>query len=355
MLKEIRKQFKNYNALFISNPTNVYYLTGFTGSRGLILITQRKAYFFTDFRYLEYAQKIIPKDFEVVQIDKKWKKDWPALLKKFRIKELGVEESYLTVSQYDGLKKISPGVRFKKTENVIEKIREIKTDWELAMLKKSQRINELVLDEVLNYLKEGRTEAEVEWFIIKAQRDLGAEDSSFDPIVAFGSHSSIPHHQNTNRKLKKGHVVLIDMGVKYKSYCSDMTRTFFTAKPSAKEAEVYQTVLDAQNVAIAELKHGTTVKKVVEAAMKPIKENGYEKNFQHALGHGVGLDIHELPSLGVEEPYKLKANMITTIEPGIYLPKNFGVRIEDMLIISRTGAQNITKAPKELKDVIIKI
>ncbi|MFC1599754.1 M24 family metallopeptidase [Patescibacteria group bacterium] len=355
MLKQIRKHFKNFNALFISDPLNVYYLTGFTGSRGLILITKRKAYFFTDFRYLEYAKKIVPDDFEVVQIDKKWKEDWPKILKKFRVKDLGFEENYLTVNQYAGLKKISKGVRFKKAGNIVEQIREIKQGYEIARLRKSQRINEQVLDEALNFLKVGRTESEVEWFIIKAQRELGAEDSSFDPIVAFGSNSAIPHHQNTNRKLKKGHVVLLDMGVKYKHYCSDMTRTFFTAKPTTRQAEIYETVLASQQAAIDSLKHNITVASVVKSAMAPIKEKNLEEYFQHALGHGAGLNIHELPNLGITTPYKLKENMITTIEPGIYLPKNFGVRIEDMLIISRTGAQNITKAPKQLKDVIIKI
>lgn len=354
-LVSIRKHFKNYNALFISDPLNVYYLTGFTGSRGLILITKRNAYFFTDFRYLEYAQKIVPEEFEVVQIDKKWKEDWPKILKKFRVNNLGFEEGFLTVSQYEGLNKISPGVRLKKTGNIIEKVREIKDAKEISYLRKSQYINEQVLDEVLNYLKEGRTEQEVEWFIIKAQRELGAQDYSFDPIVAFGSHSSIPHHQNTNRKLKKGHTVLIDMGVKYKHYCSDMTRTFFTAKPTDKQVEVYETVLAAQENAINALKHNAYVSNVVAAAMKPIIEKDYEENFQHALGHGVGLNIHELPNLGIEKPYRLKENMITTIEPGIYLPKNFGVRIEDMLIITRTGAQNLTRAPKQLNDIIIKV
>ncbi|MFC1647603.1 M24 family metallopeptidase [Patescibacteria group bacterium] len=355
MLNKIRKQFKNYNALFISSPTNVFYLTGFTGSKGLILITKRKSYFFTDFRYLEFAQKIVPKEFEVMQIDKKWKKDWPKLLKKYKIKTLGFEENFLTVNQYVGLKKISKGVKFKKSGSPIEKIREIKSDKELAMIKKSQRINEKVLQETIKFLKSNRTELEVEWFILRKIHELTGEEPSFDPIVAFGSNSSIPHHQNTNRKLKKGHVVLLDMGVKYKKYCSDMTRTFFTAKPTAKQAHVYETTLKAQKAAIAQLRDNVSVKKIVDAAMKPIKQAGYEKNFQHALGHGVGLDIHELPSLGVEKPYKLKTNMITTIEPGIYLLKNFGVRIEDMVIISGTGAQNITKAPKELKDVIIKI
>ncbi len=355
MLKQIRKHFKNFNALFISDPLNVYYLTGFTGSRGMILITKRKAYFFTDFRYLEYAKKIVPPDFEVMQIDKKWKQDWPKILKKFRVKDLGFEENYLTVNQYAGLKKISKGVRFKKAGNIVEQIREIKQGYEIARMRKSQRINEQVLDEVLNYLKVGRTETEVEWFIIKAQRELGAEDSSFDPIVAFGSNSAIPHHQNTNRKLKKGHTILIDMGVKYKHYCSDMTRTFFTSKPTTRQAKVYETVLASQQAAIDALKHNATVANVVKAAMKPIKEKNMEEYFQHALGHGSGLNIHELPNLGIEKPYKLKENMITTIEPGIYLPKNFGVRIEDMLIISRTGAKNITNAPKQLKDIIIKI
>jgi len=355
MLKQIRKHFKNYNALFISSPTNVFYLTGFTGSRGMVLITKRKSYFFTDFRYLEYAKKIIPKEFEVMQIDKKWKKDWPKLLKKYRIKNLGFEENFLTVNQYAGLKKISKHVKFKKSGNPIEMVREIKTDKELAMIKKSQKINEKVLAETIKFLKPGKTELEVEWFILQKIHEVTGEEPSFDPIVAFGNHSSIPHHQNTNRKLKKGHVILLDMGVKYKKYCSDMTRTFFTAKPTAKQAHVYETTLKAQNAAIAAIRDNASVKKIVEAAMKPIKQEGYEENFQHALGHGTGLDIHELPSLGIEKPYKLKTNMITTIEPGIYLLKNFGVRIEDMVIITGTGAQNITKAPKELKDVIIKI
>ena len=355
MLKEIRKQFKNFSALFISNPTNVYYLTGFAGSRGLILITKNNAYFFTDFRYLEYAKKIVPKEFKVIKIDKKWKKEWPGILKKYKITSLGFEENFLTVSQYLGLKKLSKGVKFKKSGNIIEQIRRIKSLKELKLIKKAQKINEQVLDDLLKFTKVGKTEIELECFILKQIRERGGDGPSFNPIVAFGNHSAIPHHQNTTRKLKKGDVVLIDMGTKYKHYCSDMTRTYFTKPPSKKQEEAYLAVLNAQKAAIKSIKPNQYISRVRNAGLNIIKKAGYEKNFQHALGHGVGLDIHELPSLGIEKPSKLLENMVVTVEPGVYLEKNFGVRIEDMVIITHTGFENITKANKELKDAIIKI
>jgi Xaa-Pro aminopeptidase len=355
MLKCIRKQFKNYNALFISNPVNVNYLTGFTGSRGLILITQKKACFFTDFRYLEYAKKIVPKEFEVIQIDKKWKTDWPGILKKYKIDSLGIEEDYLTYSQFLVLRKISKGVKIIKSEQIIEKLRQFKSTKELQYLKKSQEINEKLLKKTLRFIKPGVTEKDVEWFILENIRAVGADGTSFTPIVAFGNNSSIPHHQNSDRKLKKGDTILIDMGVKYKGYCSDMSRTFFTKKPTDLQAKVYKIVLDAQKAAIKNLKNGVLMSEITNAAMKIIEKAKYKKNFQHGLGHGTGLEIHELPNLGSEKPEKLFKNMITTIEPGIYLPKNFGVRIEDMVIITGAGYQNITKAPKELKAAIIEL
>ncbi len=353
MLKEIRKHLKNYGALFISNPINIYYLTGFTGSRGMVLVTRKKAYFFTDSRYIEYARNIIPKDFEIVQIDKKWKVDWPKLLKKFKITSLGIEENFLTYGQFLGLKKISKGVRLKKSGLVIEQLRQFKSESELRYLKKSQKINEELLKKTLKFIKTGRTEKEIQWFILNHLNEVGADAVSFNPIIAFGSNSAIPHHQNSNKKLKKGDPILIDMGVKYKGYCSDMSRTFFTKKPTDLQANVYQTVLDAQKAAIENLKDGVFISKVRNAAMDIIEKAGYKENFQHALGHGSGLEIHELPNLGIEKPTKLYKNMITTIEPGIYLPKNFGVRIEDMVIITRAGHTNMAKAPKELKDMIL--
>lgn len=355
MLKEIRGQFKNFQALFISNPINIYYLTGFKGSKAKILITKKNAYFFTDFRYFEHAKKIVPKKFKVILVSKKWKEDWPKILKKYKIKTLGIEEAHLTVKEFFELKKISKGTRLIRSGSIIEDIRKIKDDEEIRSITESQKINEKILEDVKKYIKKGITEKEVEWFIIEKIKKYGGDGPAFNPIVAFGNHSSVPHHQNTNQKLKEGNMILVDMGVRYKQYCSDMTRTFFTKTPTKKEKEVYETVLKAQETAINNLKNGASSKKVINSALKVIENAGYKDNFQHALGHGVGLEIHELPSINIEKSFKFKKNMVVTVEPGIYLEKNFGVRIEDMLIIERTGYKNITKAKKGLKDVILKI
>jgi len=341
--------------LFISKPENIYYLTGFTGSRGMILSTKNKKYFFTDFRYIEYARNVVPKAFKVIQIDKQWKKDWPGLIKKLKIKNLGIEENFLTIHQFNELKKISKGVNLINSPGVIENLREIKSKNEFELIKKSQQINEEILKTIIKKLKSGISEKDIEWYILEQIHKHGADGPSFNPIVAFGDHSAIPHHQNTERKLKKGNTVLIDMGVKYKHYCSDMTRTFFTSNPDKLQEKVYSTVLAAQKNAIKTLKSGVLNSKTNKAANDIIKKAGYLENFQHGLGHGVGLEIHESPNLTAEKPFSLKENMITTIEPGIYLENHFGVRIEDMVKITRAGYENFTKAPKDLKDIILKI
>jgi len=355
MLKAIRKKIKNFSAVLIMKPENIFYLTGFTGSRGLILITKKNAFFYADFRYIEYAKKIVPKIFKVLLINKEWKKDLPMLLKKMHIKSLGIEENFLTLKQYNDLKKLSKKVKLKESKEIIEAVREIKTNKELTLIKRAQQINEKVLNNVKKHIKKGVTEKDIEWLILEQTHKCGGDGPSFSPIVAFGDHCAIPHHQNTDRKLIKGDTVLIDMGVIYKKYCSDMTRTFFTVKPTKLQEKVYLTVLNAQKNAIKTIKSGLSHKKINNAAINIINKAGYLENFQHALGHGIGIDIHESPNLGAEKSIKLKENMVITIEPGIYLKNNFGVRIEDMVKITRNGYINLTKAPKELKNAILKI
>ena len=194
---------------------------------------------------------------------------------------------------------------------------------------------------------------ELAWKIKNIGHDLGADDISFEPIVAFGPHSAIPHHHNTATKLKKGDTLLVDMGMKYKGYCSDMTRTFFFGKPSAQQQKVYELVLEAQEAGIKKIKSGVATKKVDEAARKAL--GNYEEYFKHSLGHGIGLEVHEMPSLSGRSTEILKENMIVTVEPGIYLDGKFGVRIEDMGRVTAKGYENFTGAAKVFSSSIVPV
>ncbi|MBI4232764.1 aminopeptidase P family protein, partial [Candidatus Peregrinibacteria bacterium] len=178
--------------------------------------------------------------------------------------------------------------------------------------------------------------------------EFGAEDVSFDPIVGFGKNSSIVHHNPGKTKLKKGDIVLIDMGMKYQGYCSDMTRMIFTAKPSQKQKEIYEIVLKAQMAALKGIRAGISCKKADQLARKIIEDAGYGEQYGHSGGHGIGLDIHEPPSLSKNFTGNLKENSIVTVEPGIYLPGEFGIRIEDMTLVRKKGNINLTKIPKTL-------
>jgi Xaa-Pro aminopeptidase len=347
-------------ARLITNKSNIAYLSNFTGSSGFMLLTKGKKYLFTDFRYIERAQNSIKKGIAIVDTTRMWRnkkelvENWGKILKKHKVKTLGVEESDLTVSRYKFYKKISKGVKLSDISGEMEQIREKKSAEEIKLTTKSQRINEKVFLEinkiVHKHLKSRSRKAILEidlaWKIKELGNQFGAEDVSFDPIVGFGKNSSIVHHNPGKAKLKKGEIILVDMGMKYKGYCSDMTRMIFTGQPSEKEIEVYNTVLEAQLAAIKGIKAGMTGIKADALAREVIEEAGYGEYYQHAGGHGVGLDIHETPSLSQNFQGKLKENSIITIEPGIYLPGKFGVRIEDMLLVTKKGNKNLTKLKK---------
>ncbi len=341
--------------LLITSPSNIRYLSGFTGSKAVILKLSKKTYFFTDSRYFEEASKTIPKDFELAIYEKgKFKESWKKIIKKHRLKEIHFEADHLTYSAVRGWRKLSRPASLKPQTGEIEKLRAIKTTKEIRYTKRSQQINEQIFYTVLDLLKEGIKETEIAWKIREIAHKLDAEDLSFHPIVAFGRGSATPHHKNGPRKLKKGDMILIDMGVKYKGFCSDMTRTLFTKPPSTLEEKVYETVLAAQKNAIKKFKPGITGHKAWRLSADIIEKAGYGENFTHGLGHGTGFQIHESPSLAPKSRDKLEVGMTTTIEPGIYLPNKFGVRIEDIGIITKDGFKNFTTAPKELKQSIIK-
>ncbi len=321
----------------VTNRTNIHYLTSFNGSSGALLVTQTKTILFTDPRYIERAQNTVPKFIQVKNI----KEELQKTLKSLRIKNLGFEGNSVTVHKLKKLKKLSPKIKFKDFSGEIEKLRAIKDPYEIQLLKKSQQINfktlELIKKLIQKHQKTGKKlrEIDVVWEIKKIGFDLGAEDVSFDPIVAFGKNTSTPHHQSGNTNLKKTDIILIDMGMKYKGYCSDMTRTILPEKPTKLQEEVYKIVEQAQRNALDKAKSGMTEQKIDSLAREVINEAGYEENFVHGTGHGVGLEIHESPSLkdSPENKTRIQPNMVITIEPGIYLPGKFGVRIEDIILI----------------------
>jgi len=355
---------KNPHSLLITDRSNIAYLSNFTGSNGFMLITGNKKYLFTDFRYIERAKNTIKKNITIIDSTKMWKdeeilaKNWHRILQKHKIKKIEIEESNLTISKFKKFQKISKikgqKITFIPGKNTIENLREIKSPQEIEIIMQSQRINEKTFSMIKKFIhqsldqKKKITELDVVWKIKEIAHKWGVDELSFEPIVTFGKHSSMPHHLSDKTVLKKGNLILIDMGMKYKGYCSDMTRMIFTKPPTKKEKEIYNLVLKAQEFAIKNIKAGMSGKKADDFSRDIIKKAGYGDYYGHSGGHGIGLDIHESPSLAETYKDKLKENTIITVEPGIYLPGKFGVRIEDMVLVTKTGAKNITHIKKAL-------
>ena len=359
------------SALLVTDKTNIRYLSGFTGSAGFILLTKTKSILFTDSRYFEGAEYKIPRFFKLENISKLWKnqeslKDhWQKTLNKYRIKKLGFESDSIQYRQFKKFKELSNKIKFVETSGIIEEIRSIKEPEEIKNIKKSQQINEKVFNKIREILKVASkknlpiTEEEIAWKIKVLGHEFGAEEMAFEPIVAFGKNSSIPHHESGKTKLKKNDIVLIDMGMKYQGYRSDMTRTVFLNPPTSEQKKIYDIVLQAQLNAIQQIKPDVVVQKIDTTCRSYIESKKYGKYFTHGSGHGVGLDIHELPSFHQEKrsqktqkkppnkkPAILKPGMVVTAEPGIYLKGKFGIRIEDMILVTEKGHQVLTRIAK---------
>lgn len=329
----------------ITHLTNLRYLIGFTGTAGFMVLTPKKNYFFTDFRYRGFAQQLekspTKEPFEFVELDEKGRDLLKTLFEK---KTVEFEAAHMSISELSGWKKRFPKTHFVVAKKTAEEQRHLKSASEVKALKKSQAINDATLKVVRRLLKPGITELEIAWKIKTIGHDLGAEDISFEPIVGFGPHSAVPHHQNTSMKLKEKDLVLIDMGMKFEGYCSDMTRTFLPRSYTSEQAAVYMKVLEAQEAAIRVLKAGVKASKLDLLARKSMGDDA--QHFGHSLGHGVGLDVHEFPSLSERSKDTLKAGMVVTVEPGIYLDGKFGVRIEDCGLVTESGYDNFMKSEK---------
>ena len=327
-------------AALIICPKNVFYLTGYSGflteeKDAKILITKNTKYLFTDKRYLGELKKL--KGFEIHD-----NLDFKEFAKK--IDELEIEESCTTVTEYKALKKL-----FKKITNLsspIEDLREIKNNDEIKNIEEAADIGDDTLRYIKTKIKTGVTEEEIALKIEMYIREQKA-DISFKPIVAFGKNSAIPHHQNSKMKLKKGMIVLLDFGVLYKNYCSDMTRTFFFGERNEKFEKIYETVHKAQKLAESSVGKNTKAFEIDKIARDYIESERFE-SIPHSLGHGIGLDVHEKPSLSPKSKDVLKPGMIFSIEPGVYLGNFGGVRIEDLYALTDKGLKKLTHSPSSI-------
>lgn len=348
-IKYIRKKMDELkiDAYFIYYLPNVSYLTGFRGSSGFVIITKNNSYFITDSRYEEEAKKEIEKEFEILI-----HRGLTQTLKKARfmryIKRIGFEKEWMPYGVYKNFEK-ELNKKLVPCEDIIRKIRVYKNEDEIEKIIKAQRINEKIFEEIINIIEPDKTKeidlaAEIEYKIKKSGCEV-----AFPPIVASGSNSALPHAKPSKKIIKNNKPLKIDMGVKYNGFCSDMTRTIWIGKkPEDEFIKIYQIVLDAQNKAIESIKIGMEAKEVDGIARKYIEDKGYGKFFGHGLGHGIGVEVHELPVLSYLSKDKIEEGMVFTIEPGIYLPGKFGVRIEDLVYIKDGKKFIITKTTKNL-------
>ena len=334
-------------AIFITNPENRQYLTGLHTSSGVLLITLNDSWFFTDSRYIEKAQKTITgAKVELSNDSTSFYKQFKSILKKEKITSIGFEDNRIIYSSYL-IWKEKLGIELIPAKGLVEKLRIRKTPEELEKIIKAQRIAEKTFDEILPLISTNITEKQLASEIVYRLMNNGADDKAFDPIVVSGANSSMPHGVPGNNKLNPGFITF-DFGAKLDGWCSDMTRTVCLEKPSNEMKKVYNTVLKAQETAIKIMRAGVKGIDVDTAARDIIKDAGYGDFFGHGFGHAIGLEVHENPRASQFSKEKLPEGTVISAEPGIYLPGKFGVRIEDLIYITKDSYVNITKTPKEL-------
>ena len=338
------------DAMLASSGESRQYLSGFDGSSGFLLITKSDAVLATDFRYTEQAESQAP-DFRIHRI--RGPLTWfPELAAELGAKRIGFESEEVTVQILTALEKsideseVSDKPELVPTTEVVSRLREVKDAQEIDLLAKAVEIADLAMDEVAPTIKPGMTEGQVSWELEKSMREHGADMISFDMIVGAGPNGAMAHHRADETVIKDGDPIVIDMGAKYKGYCSDLTRTVVVGEPSDKLREIYNTVLRAQLEAEDKVRAGMTGEEVDAISRDIITEAGHGEDFGHSLGHGVGLAVHEYPRVAPKSQDKLEDGMVFTIEPGIYLPGWGGVRIEDMVVLENGRARVLSSASK---------
>jgi Xaa-Pro aminopeptidase len=356
--KAVRAAMKelNLDGLLLTHPPDLHYLTNFTGEDSVGLITHREIYLVTDFRYKEQAQ--IEAGWLITSMrDAKMSDALVKLFGEVPLKRVGFEANFTTVGQIDAIQKSIKdskhgGPELVPLENVMLTIRKVKDDHEIDLIRKSVAVAEEAFTAIRDQIEPGQTENYLAGLLIMELRSRGASGTSFPPIVATGSNSSLPHYRPSDDKteIEKDQPCLFDWGAVLNGYCSDLTRTFMIGHVPHKIREIYKVVYDSQLAAIKFLRPGVTTMQADRVARDVIEKAGYKDEFGHGLGHGIGREIHELPSLrktgGDEE---LRPGMIITVEPGIYIPGVGGVRIEDDVLITHSGCEVLSTLDKTLE------
>ncbi|ABO49586.1 peptidase M24 [Desulforamulus reducens MI-1] len=332
--------------LLVTKPENRYYLSGFTGTTGVLLIGQETTDFLTDFRYIEQVKLQSP-HFRVVKVEQ----SSPfvlvyELLRNYKAEKLFFEAEHLTYKEYQDLQSNLPGIELASCTGLVEDLRMIKDDSEMTIIRKAMQIGDKAFEHILQYIKPGRSEKDVALELEFFMRKLGASGVAFETIVASGPRSALPHGVASDRLLEDGDFITMDFGALYQGYNSDMTRTVVIGKPDKKQQEIYHIVLEAQMAGLRAVKAGIPARQADAAARSVITKYGYGEYFGHGTGHGVGLAIHENPRLNTKDETILQPGMVVTVEPGIYLPQWGGVRIEDSVLVTEDGCEILTSSPK---------
>ena len=347
----------NLDAIVISQPENRRYLSGFTGTRGVLFISPERAMLAVPFVYLEQARKQAPA-FEVVRFQREFAEVWPGLVAEIssaqqcRARRVAFESAHLTMAEHGKLAAGAEGTELVPTEGIVEGFRAIKDGSELDIIRETVALADAAFARVIEFIEPGMTEKEVAWELEVYMRTHGAEKVAFDLIVGAGPNGAMPHHEVSEQVIGGGEPIVMDLGAQVAGYHSDLTRTICLGQPDERFTEIYDLVLRAQLAAEAAIRPGIAAGEADNAARQIITEAGYGEQYGHGLGHGVGLAVHEEPFVREGAEVVLKPGMVFTVEPGIYLPDWGGVRIEDMVLVREDGVEVLSQASKE--PVIIK-
>jgi Xaa-Pro aminopeptidase len=346
---------QNLGVFLVTNPANIFYLTGinnFDSEKGFLLIVFKNRWkLVSSLFYQSRIEEAISKK-NVVYVPRGESMSEYTVKVINGKKKIGFEREDISFAHYEIYKKALRGKKLKPITSAVEQMRQTKNEQELSFIKKAAAITDRTFAKLLKLIRPGVTELFLKRKVLEMMQDMGASDGSFDPIIASGKNSADPHYEGTNKKIRAGEMVVIDIGARYKNYCADMTRTVFVGKATPMYIKMYNTVLDIQQKALADCKIGVSTKQIYDNAVENFKKYGQDQYFTHGLGHGVGIDIHELPKLNAAGTGKLENGMVFTVEPGLYRHGWGGIRIEDLCAMQNDKCVVLSKTPKKLIEIL---